>query len=248
MVLKRKRSLDYTKDLKTISGVFDEKTRMALYRLLNKKQIQIQSLIKEGKESVVFSGLTQEKEWVAIKVYRTAVIDFKKISKYLLGDPRFGKISRARRNFIYTWCRREYKNLQVAFRAGVNCPEPIASSENVLIMTFIGEKGSSSPRLMDVRLENPEENYKMVIKNMKKLCKSGLIHGDLSAYNILFKGGPVFIDFSHSTPPRNPIAPELLNRDIKNINSYFTKLDIRVTDSKRLYKDFIKILGIKEDD
>jgi len=245
LVHKRKRSLDYTKDLKSVSGVFDEKTRLSLYRLLNKKQIQIQSLIKEGKESVVFSGLTQEKKWVIIKVYRTQVMDFKKISKYLLGDPRFGKISKNRRDFIYTWCRREYKNLQTASRAGVNCPEPITSSDNILIMSFIGDESTVAPRLIDVRLENPKEIYKMVVENMKKLSKAGLAHGDLSAYNILFKNGPVFIDLSHSTTSKSSIFLELLRRDIENINSYFTKLDIRVIDSEKLYKDLIKLLRIK---
>ncbi|MBL7170283.1 MAG: hypothetical protein ISS48_04645, partial [Candidatus Aenigmarchaeota archaeon] len=75
MVHKRKRTKDYYRDFRTVSGVFDNKTRLSLYRLLSKKQIQIESLIKEGKESVVFSGLTQEKEWIAIKVYRTQVMD-----------------------------------------------------------------------------------------------------------------------------------------------------------------------------
>ena len=245
MVHKRKRTLDYTKDLKTISGVFDEKTRLSLYRLLGKKQIQIQSLIKEGKESVVFSGLTKDKELVIIKVYRTNVMDFKTIAKYLLGDPRFGRIQRNRRVFIYTWCRREYSNLKIASRVGVNCPLPLYHSDNVLIMSFVGEEGLVAPRIIDVRLENPEETYKLIIQNMKKLAKAGLIHGDLSVYNILFKNGPVFIDFSHGTTKKSTIAPELLRRDIKNINSYFTKLNIRVIDSEKLYKDLIKLLGIK---
>jgi len=245
MVLKRKKTLDYTKDLKTISGVFDEKTRLSLYKLLGKKQIQIQSLIKEGKESVVFSGLTKDKELVIIKVYRTRVMDFKTIAKYLLGDPRFGKIQRNRRNFIYTWCRREYSNLKIASRVGVNCPLPLTYYDNVLIMSFVGEEGLVAPRIIDVKLGNPEETYKLIIQDMKKLAKAGLIHGDLSVYNILFKNGPVFIDFSHGTTKKNPIAPELLRRDIKNINSYFTKLNICVINSEKLYKDLINLLGIK---
>jgi len=236
MVHKRKRTRDYSKDLKT---------RLTLYKVLSKKQIQIQSLIKEGKESVVFSGLTKDKELVIIKVYRTQVMDFKTIAKYLLGDPRFGRIQRNRRNFIYTWCRREYKNLQIASRAGVDCPKPITHSDNILIMSFVGEDGLAAPRIIDVRLKNPEEVYKLIIKNMKKLSKTGLIHGDLSVYNILFENGPVFIDFSHTTTPRNPIAPELLKRDVENINSYFTKLDIPVINSEKLYKDLIKLLRIK---
>jgi RIO kinase 1 len=248
LVHKRKKSEDYSRDFKTISGVFDEKTRLSLYKLLNKKQIQIQSLIKEGKESIVFSGLTEDKKEVAIKVYRTRTMDFKTISKYLLGDPRFKKVSRSRRNFIYIWCRREYKNLQVASKNNVNCPKPLAYSENSLVMDFIGNDGIPAPRIIDVKLDQPQKTYEFVIKEMKKLSKSKLIHGDLSVYNILFDGRPILIDFSHATTQKNPIAPKLLRRDVENINSYFTKLDIRVVDSEKLYKDLIKLLGIKEDD
>ncbi|MBD3155223.1 MAG: serine protein kinase RIO [Candidatus Aenigmarchaeota archaeon] len=248
MVLKRKKSEDYSRDFKTISGVFDEKTRLSLYKLLNKKKIQIQSLVKEGKESIVFSGLTEDEKEVAIKVYRTRTMDFKTISKYLLGDPRFQKVSRSRRNFIYIWCRREFKNLQIASRNDVNCPKPIDCSENSLIMDFIGKDGTPSPRIIDVKLDQPQKTYDLIINEIKKLSKAKLIHGDLSVYNILFDGLPILIDFSHTTTPKNPIAPQLLRRDVENINSYFTKLNIRVIDSEKLYKDLIKLLGIKEDD
>lgn len=245
LVLKRKKSEDYSKDLKTISGVFDDKTRLDLYKFLNKKQIQIESLIKEGKESVVFSGSTKDDEKVAIKVYRTNAMDFKQISKYLLGDPRFGKISKTRRTFIYTWCRREFKNLQTAFRGGVTCPKPIDCYKNTLIMSFVGEGTFPAPRIIDTNLKHPQKTYDSIIKEMKKLSKVKLVHGDLSVYNILFPDRPVLIDFSHSTTPKSQIAPELLKRDVENINSYFSKLNIRVIKSEKLYKDFIKLLGIK---
>ncbi len=245
MVLKRKKSKDYSKELKTISGVFDEKSRLDLYKFLNKKQIQIESLLKEGKESVVFSGSTKDEKKVAIKVYRTNAMDFKQISKYLLGDPRFGKISKTRRSFIYTWCRREFKNLQTASQGNVKCPKPIDCYKNTLIMSFIGEGTFPAPRIVDTKLKNPQETYDSIIKEMKKLSKVKLIHGDLSVYNILFTDKPVLIDFSHSTTPKSPIAPELLERDVENINSYFSKLNIHVIDSEKLYRDLIKLLGIK---
>jgi len=208
----------------------------------------IESTIKEGKESVIFSGLTKEKNWVAIKVYRTHVLDFKKISIYLMGDPRFGRISKNRRRFIYTWCKREFKNLQTAFQSGVNCPKPIAFMDNILIMSFIGDDGIAAPRLIDITPNNPQKVYDEIIGEMKKLSESGLVHGDLSAYNILFKDNPIIIDFSHATTEKNPIAFELLERDIKNINSYFSKFKIHLISQEILYKDLIKLLGAKKND
>lgn len=242
MVLKRKKKREYYKELKTVRGVFDERTRLVLYRLLSKLEISAESLVKEGKESVILSGLTKNKKWVAIKVYRTMACDFKNIGRYLVGDPRFAKIKKNRRFIVNLWCQREFKNLKTAHRAGINCPKSIAYKENILIMSFIGESGIPAPRLIDVIPEKPEKVYEKVLKDMKKLAKIGLIHGDLSAYNILFLDKPFFIDFSHGTTGKNPIAPELLKRDVKNINSYFSKLNVGVKDSETLYKELIELI------
>jgi len=245
MVLKRKRKREYYKELKIVHGVFDEHTLLVLYRLLNRNKISAESLIKEGKESVILSGLTENKKWVAIKVYRTEACDFKTIWEYLVGDPRFFGINKRTRTVVNLWCQREFKNLKIAVKAGVDCPSPIAFRENVLIMSFIGEDGMAAPRLIDIIPDDPEELYKMVLENLKKLIGDGLIHGDLSAYNILLLGKPYFIDFSHGTTAKNQIAPKLLKRDVKNINSYFSKLNVPVKDSKKIYDELIKLIEKK---
>ena len=245
MVLKRKRKREYYKELKIVHGVFDEHTLLVLYRLLNRNKISAESLIKEGKESVILSGLTENKKWVAIKVYRTEACDFKTIWQYLVGDPRFFGISKRTRTVVNLWCQREFKNLKIAVKIGVDCPSPLAFWENVLIMSFIGEDGMAAPRLIDIIPDDPEELYKMVLENLKKLIGGGLIHGDLSAYNVLLLGKPYFIDFSHGTTAKNQIAPKLLKRDVKNINSYFSKLDVPVKDSKKIYDELIKLIEKK---
>jgi len=245
MVLKRKRKREYYKEFKIVRGAFDERTLLVLYRLLNKNKISVESLIKEGKESIILSGLTNRKKWVAIKVYCTKACNFKNMSKYLVGDPRFQRIKKKRRFIVNLWCQREFKNLKIARNAGVDCPEPLFFEENVLIMSFIGNNGLAAPRLIDVKPDKPERIYKEILSNLKKLVENGLIHGDLSAYNILLHKKPYFIDFSHGITLKNPLAPELLKRDIKNINYYFSKFDITVKDTEKLYKKLERVIREK---
>jgi RIO kinase 1 len=245
MVLKRKR--ESYKDLKIEHGVFDEHTLMTLYRLTSKNDIFIESMLEEGKEAVVLSGLTKQKEWVAIKVYRIEACDFKKMWKYLVGDPRFSLMSKRTRTVVKLWCQREFKNMKIAKKAGVNCPKPLAVQDNVLIMSFLGDNGVLAPRLIDIMPDNPEELYKMVLENLKKLVHAGLVHGDLSAYNILLWDEPYFIDFSQGTTMKNQNALELLKRDIKNINSYFSKLNVAVKDPEDIFKDLINLIKLKSE-
>jgi RIO kinase 1 len=75
---------------------------------------------------------------------------------------------------------------------------------------------------------------------MRKLYKAGLIHADLSQFNILNQNNsPVFIDFSQCTTMRNPQAEEFLDRDIKNIVNFFKKQGLKI-DKDKVKKDIIK--------
>lgn len=244
MVLKRKRKREYYKEFKIFRGVFDEHTMLILYRLLNKNRISVESLIKEGKESVILSGKTKEGDWIAIKVYRTEACDFKSMWKYLVGDPRFKKVKKKRHSVVKLWCQREFKNLKIAQDAGVDCPKPYDFKENVLIISFIGSGRELAPMLINIVPKNLEEVYKEVLDNLKKLINAGLVHGDLSAYNILFWDKAYFIDFSHGTVIKSPIALDLLKRDVKNVNSYFSKLGIQ-TDTEKIYKELEQVIKEK---
>ncbi|MCX8179129.1 MAG: serine protein kinase RIO [Candidatus Aenigmarchaeota archaeon] len=220
-------------------GVFDKPTLMTIYELMNKGYLKkVTSVIKEGKESVIFLGKSDEN--VAIKIYRTHAIDFKTMWQYLIGDPRFTKIRKNRIHIAYQWCLREYKNLLTAYEAKVNCPKPIIAKNNVLLMQFIGENDTPAPRLIDVGAK--KKDYLFILKNIERLLSANLVHGDLSAYNILYHKEPVLIDFSQATTLKNNIALELLKRDIENINSYFKKIGIKVKDSEKLYERLLKMV------
>ena len=231
--MRRKIRLEEIKDFKIERKVFDERTLFAIYKLMLKGSIRsVESLIKEGKESVVISGKDRRNKWIAIKVYRTEHCDFRNMWKYLISDPRFFSVKKSRRNVVYNWCKREFKNLKLAFKGKVNCPKPIDFYENVLVMSFIGSRGIPAPRLVDLDFEKFEMDeirfiHSEVMKEFEKLSKIGLVHSDLSEYNILlYRGKPYLIDFSQAVTKKHPLFHEFLERDRRNINLFFKKFGL----------------------
>jgi len=237
--LRPKIRLEDVKELKIERKVFDEKTLFAIYKLITKGVVKsVESEIKEGKESVVLSAKDKEGKWLALKVYKTSC-DFRTMWTYLVGDPRFSNTKKNRRSVIYNWCKREFKNLKIAFDAGVTCPEPIAFNENVLVIRFVGKDGELASRLIDVKLENPEDAYDFILEDYEKLLKAGLVHTDLSAYNILIFEVPYMIDLSQAVPVKHQLAKEFLMRDLKNINDYFKKVGVKIIETEKLFDKFV---------
>ena len=236
--MKKKLREDY-KEFKIERGVFDTQTLKILYDFLNKGVLkEVTSILKEGKESGVFLGKDGNEKNVAIKIYRTEASDFKSMWKYMIGDKRFSRLKKDKRFVINQWCLREFKNLKIAYDAGVSCPKPICAKGNVLLMEFIGEN-QPAPRLIDIKAKR--EHYDLILNDLRKLTKAGLVHGDLSAYNILLWHQPIIIDFSHGITVDSELAPKMLKRDIENINSYFSKLKIPIKDSDKIYEE-LKLL------
>jgi RIO kinase 1 len=213
-------------DLKVASEVFDKATLLTLYELANKGYFDVmQGVIKTGKESNVFLARDSEGEPLAIKIHRIATSDFKAMTKYIEGDPRFPRMRRNRRGIVYTWVKKEFKNLERAYLAGVRVPKPIAFRNNVLVMEFIGSDATPSPMLKSVTLSQPEEFFRELLANVKKLyCRANLVHADLSEYNILVKDElPVIIDLSSGVVKEHPYAQEFFARDVANLVRYFRR-------------------------
>jgi len=225
------------KDFKIEHGVFDERTLMAIYKMLGKEIKSVESIAMEGKEAVVLSAKDKNGKWLALKVYRIEA-DFKTMWQYLAGDPRFFGLKKHRRAVIATWCRREYKNLTICHKAGVNCPRPIAFNENILVEDFVGENGKLAPRLIDVNLkdEDVQDVYNTIMEDMEKIVRAGLVHADLSEYNILIWNRPCIIDFSQAVPLNHMQAEEFLKRDIKNINKYFKRVGAKIKNSEDIFE------------
>ena len=231
-------------DRKVSSEIFDKATLQVLYKLANQGYLDVlNGAISTGKEANVLKGIKDDGSIVAVKIYRIATSDFKKMQYYIAGDPRFNVRSSNKRQLINNWVNKEYRNLTRLKDAGVNVPEAITSLNNVLIIEFIGdEDGNPAPTVKNLPPEDPVDFYeKLVVQMDNFINKANLIHGDLSSYNILnYDEEPVIIDVSQSVVKDHIIARELLERDIKNISFEFSKMgvDTSIEDlTNRLIKD-----------
>ena len=228
----RKRKKD-SSDRKVGNEIFDKITLETLYKLANQGYIDIlNGAISTGKEANVLTGINDKEEFIAVKIYRIATSDFKKMDYYLKGDPRFNIKTKNKRKIIYSWVTKEFKNLTRLYNAGVNVPEPYTSSNNVLLIEFIGdEDGNPAQPVKNQPPENPEEFFNKLLVQLKLFVNEGkLVHGDLSNYNILnHEEEPIIIDVSQSVVLDNPISRELLERDINTLVREYTRLGVKTS-------------------
>src|SRR3989338_1005924 len=223
------------------SGVFDEFTFRNLFELQSRGIYdELIGPIQEGKESK-FSLDKKDNSKIIVKIYFVQNCDFNKMYEYIRQDPRYEYLKKHRRDIILAWVQREYRNLIYAQRAHISAPKPITWEQNIIVEEMIGDK-DPAPALKDVIPQNPQKFMEEIIKQMKGLYQQGLVHGDLSAFNILnYKNKPFIIDFSQGTVVKTPNSEELLRRDIKNVLQLFRKLGINAD----VEETFIKVVGKK---
>ncbi|MCW4019461.1 MAG: serine protein kinase RIO [Candidatus Bathyarchaeota archaeon] len=224
----------------TIEEVFDQSTRMVLYRFLTSGVLyELNGVVNAGKEARVYWGKTKTGEDRAVKIYLTSSAEFKKgMIMYIEGDYRFKNVKRDTRSLISTWAQKEFRNLDAAEKAKVRVPKPIAVERNVVVMEFLGKDGVSAPSLKEQAPNDPQKTYKQLITYMKRLYREAeLVHGDLSEYNLMiWKGKLVMFDMSQSVPISHPQAKFLLNRDITNVNKFFSRKGVEVLSNEEVYK------------
>jgi len=228
-----------TDDRQVMDEVFDKETLLAIYKLMTDKIIETVELpISTGKEGNVFLCTSPEKGLLALKIYRISNSTFKRISRYIEGDPRFKGLTGSHRKTVFAWATKEFRNLQRLEKAGVRVPSPIRSYRNLLAMEYIGTEEAPAPQMRDVRLKNPERTYKTLVKFVKLAYKKAeLVHGDLSEYNVLMQDDkPILIDCGQAMMTDHPNASEFLRRDIVNLNRYFRSIDVDVIDPEELFQ------------
>ncbi len=217
-----------SEDFEVFSEVFNVEVLMQLYDLLRKGILkEFNGEISSGKESKVFHAVAKGNVEVAVKIYLTVNTEIRRMMlKYIIGDKRFEKVKSDSRSLVYTWARKEYANLSTMHEAGLPVPKPLLVQKNILVMSFIGENGQRAPLLKELHeLKNPRETYMEIINFIvKSRDKAGLIHADLSEYNVMiWNEKPFIIDLSQAVPITHPLAGEFLRRDVENINRFFMK-------------------------
>jgi len=198
----------------------------------------------------VYWGTDFKGDDIAVKIYLTSASEFRKgLIKYLRGDPRFdSKIPKSTRKLMCLWARKEFRNYLLMYEAGVSVPKPITQFENVLVMEFIGEKGKKAPLLKEVDLSTDEyyEIFKNLIEDVRKIYQvAGLVHGDLSEYNVMiWRGRHYIIDVSQAVKVSHPNAHEFLFRDLRNIRRFFADdVGLEVPSLESLYSYIIGEVG-----
>ena len=130
-----------------------------------------------------------------------------------------------------SWLEHEFQTLKILAEAGCDVPHPYASGHNAILMDFIGDLDINAPTLNEIHLRPKEARtlFERVIHNLEIMLAQGRIHGDLSAYNILFWEGEIaLIDFPQAISPfENRNAFTIFERDVTRICEYFTRMDLQ---------------------
>ncbi|NPE08759.1 MAG: serine protein kinase RIO [Asgard group archaeon] len=224
--------------LKVAESVLDVETKTTLFNLRKRKIIDYMTgVISTGKEANVYHGYAPDGSELAIKIYRTSTNIFKGLQIYIIGDPRFARIKRDQRSFVYAWAKKEFKNLSRAYKAKVSIPKPITCVKDVVVMEFIGKKELPYPLMKDVKLKKPRKTYMEVLDNLELLYHgAGLVHADLSEYNMIYTPKVYFIDISQAVLLDHSYVEIFLYRDIKNITRYFKAQKVDVIEAEDLFE------------
>ena len=191
--------------------------------------------LMSGKEADVFVVRCGSKIRCA-KIYKDAAKrSFKKAAQYTEGRKvRNSRRARAmekgsrfgRRQQEETWQNAEVDALYRLASAGVRVPQPYGCFDGVLLMELItDEDGAVAPRLNDVAMSEEQalEDHALVMQYVVRMLCAGLVHGDLSEFNVLVdEDGPVIIDLPQAVDAAaNNNARAMLARDVENMTTYY---------------------------
>ena len=207
---------------------------------------EVLSQLMSGKEATVYV-VRRGDEIICAKVYKDAAQrSFKQAVTYNEGRKvRNSRRARAmekgskfgRKQQEEVWQNAEVDALYKLADAGVRVPEPYGCFDGVLLMELMtDESGGVAPRLNDVSLtaEQAREDHTLVMQNVMRMLSVGIVHGDLSEFNVLVdEFGPIIIDLPQAVDAAgNNNAHAMLTRDVENMTNYYGQFAPELLETK----------------
>lgn len=209
-------------------------------------------VVKGGKEASVYQcrvGTAVPAKLAAAKVYRPRMLrnlrndhlyregraDLDDEGRVVLDE---GKAKAMRQRTQYgrdllhqSWIAYEFTTMQTLHDAGADVPEPYTMAGNAILMGYIGDIGEAAPALNEIDLDHDEARslLERTVSNIDIMLAKEVIHGDLSAYNILYWEGNIFlIDFPQVVSPKeNRNAYRIFERDVTRVCDYFREQGVQ---------------------
>jgi RIO kinase 1 len=142
------------------------------------------------------------------------------------------------------WPIQEHAVLRRAWDAGASVPYPVERTGDGVLMEFIGDATRAAPRLAQAGLGRSElpDAWAQLVTSLRALTGAGLVHADLSAYNVLWwQGRVVLIDLPQAVEfTTNADAPELLHRDLASVGTWFGRRGLMV-DVEGTYAELLSL-------
>ena len=171
-----------------------------------------------GKEADVYDALSPKVERIAVKFHRLGRISFRQTM-------RKRGYAKEHANWLFQSrlaAEKEFQALKLVFPHGVAVPRPINQNRHVIAMGMI--EGAELAEWKEI--SKPEKVLKEILRNVRKAyLKAGIIHADLSEYNVILKPNMhiLIIDWPQYVTREHPNAKQLLTRDVNNILQYFKR-------------------------
>jgi RIO kinase 1 len=169
---------------------------------LNRRDFRDESLYRDG-------------EWIKERRIRAALEKKTRFGRELQGA---------------LWVHREWETLRLLAITGAPVPRPIAATEEAILMGYVGDEADPAPQLRSYRPDPDEAEalFRQVVHAIEMMLYRNVVHGDLSAYNVLvWDGRIVVIDLPQAIDPRkNRHARGMLERDVTRICEHFARFGV----------------------
>jgi RIO kinase 1 len=192
-----------------------------------------------GKGQLRAEGFSNSTAYRGDSIYKAGWFLPTRDKRAVMGGSRYGHELAGR-----LWPVQEWTMLRRAWQAGASVPYPVEQTDHGLLMEFIGDDSQAAPKVGQAKLSRSElgSAWEQLLVSLRALTAAGLVHADLSAYNLLWwEGRLVVIDLPQAVEfTTNTDAYDLLHRDIANVGEWFNRHGAGV-DVEAVYADLLAL-------